>query len=186
VRLVCEDETISVPIFDERPLEERETDIPPEVDSDLVQAMRDELLFEQYGGRVASDDDTDIDSETSTDAGDDQIDPAIQNLELGQADPEDEVPQDDIGHVVSYAIPAFTLARRHLAVVDNWTAQVACAEKRATTAFEREVLRRDCELLIDAFARQAVRDDKKGPAWSIGARLAAEELTLRLKHLPEA
>ena len=57
---------------------------------------------------------------------------------------------------------------------------------RGTGEFERQVLRRDGELLIEAFKRQAERDGKKGPAWAIGARLAAEELTLRLKYFPEA
>ncbi len=33
----------------------RESTIPPEVDENLAQTMRDELLFEQYGGRVAVD-----------------------------------------------------------------------------------------------------------------------------------
>ena len=48
------------------------------------------------------------------------------------------------------------------------------------------MLRRDGELLIEAFQRQAERDGKKGSAWAIGAKLAAEELALRLKHFPEA
>ena len=47
------------------------------------------------------------------------------------------------------------------------------------------MLRRDGELLIEAFRRQAERDDKTGSAWAIGAELAAEELTLRLKHFRE-
>ena len=46
------------------------------------------------------------------------------------------------------------------------------------------MLRRDGELLIEAFTRQAVRDGKKGPAWSIGARLAAEELDPTPEALP--
>ena len=48
-------ETVSVPVFDERPAREREDTIPPEVDENVAQTMRDELLFEQYGGRVAAD-----------------------------------------------------------------------------------------------------------------------------------
>ena len=60
------------------------------------------------------------------------------------------------------------------------------AAARGTGEFERLVLQRDGEVLIEAFKRQADRDAKKGPAWAIGAKLAAEELTLRLKHLAEA
>ena len=46
VQLTCEQETLSVPVFDERPSRDRENTIPPEVDEDLAQTMRDELLFE--------------------------------------------------------------------------------------------------------------------------------------------
>jgi hypothetical protein len=130
--------------------------------------MRDELLFEQYGGHVAAD----AEGEEPTD-GDDA---------LGEDDEGDGPgrPPD------SYSVPAFDLARRHLGVVDNWADLVKRAATRGTGEFERQVLRRDGELLVKAFERQAERDDKKGSAWAIGARLAAEELTLRLKHFQEA
>jgi hypothetical protein len=59
------------------------------------------------------------------------------------------------------------------------------AVKYRTGEFDRQALRRDGELLVEAFQRQADRDGRKGPSWAIGARLAGEELTLRLKHLPE-
>ncbi len=58
---------------------------------------------------------------------------------------------------------AFVLARRHLGVVDNWADQVKHAAMLGTGEFERQVLRRDGELLMEAFKRQADRDDKKGP-----------------------
>jgi len=162
VRLTCEQESVSVPIFDARASQEREDTIPPDVDEDAAQTMRDELLFEQYGGRVAAD----AEGEEPTDSDDDEV--------AGAGRPD------------SYSVPAFDLARRHLGVVDNWADQVKHAPTRATGEFEREVLRRDGELLIKAFKRQAERDDKKGSAWAIGARLAAEELTLRLNHFQEA
>ena len=41
---------MSVPVFDGRPARDRENTIPPEVDENVAQSMRDELLFEQYGG----------------------------------------------------------------------------------------------------------------------------------------
>jgi len=77
------------------------------------------------------------------------------------------------------------LAQRHLRVVDNWADHVKRSATRGTDVFERQVLRRDGELLIEAFKRQAIRDSKKLPARAIGAKLSAEELTLRLKHFPE-
>ena len=63
VQLTCEQQTVRVAVFDERPSRDREDTIPPEVDENLAQTMRDELLFEQYGGRVAAD----AESEASTD-----------------------------------------------------------------------------------------------------------------------
>ena len=55
VRLTCEEETVSVPVFDERPLRgQGELPFRPKWTRTVAQAMRDELLFEQYGGRVAS------------------------------------------------------------------------------------------------------------------------------------
>jgi hypothetical protein len=49
--------------------------------------------------------------------------------------------------------------------------------------YERKVLRRDGESLVEAFRRQARRDGKQDPPRAIGSKLAAEELTLRLKQL---
>jgi hypothetical protein len=163
VQLTYEQETLSVAVFDERPTAERENSIPPEVDENVAQTMRDELLFEQYGGRIAADD-----------GGEGSID--------SDNEPDAEYESAGAGRPDSYAVPAFVLARRHLGVVDNWAGQVKRSATRGTAEFEREVLRRDGELLIEAFKRQADRDDKKG---AIGAKLAAEELTLRLKHFEE-
>jgi hypothetical protein len=59
VQLTCEDQTVCVAVFDERPSREREDTVPPEVDENVVQMMRDELLFEQYGGHVADEEFTD-------------------------------------------------------------------------------------------------------------------------------
>jgi hypothetical protein len=167
VRLTCEQERVSVPVFDKRPPRDRENALPPEVDKDVAQMMRDELLFEQYGGRFAADA-----------AGEE---PAHSDSEAGEED-EGGAP----GRPDSYSVWAFDLARRHLGVVDNWADQVKGAAMRDTGALERQWLRRDGELLIEAFERQAARDGTKGTAGAVGAKLAAEELTLRLKHFPEA
>ncbi len=177
VQLSCDEETVCVPIFDTRSAPERETATPPEVDGDVVQAMRDELLFEQYGGRVADDDPlTAPESEEPTGAG---PEPG------GDADPDSDAECEGGGRADSYAVPAFTLARRHLAVIDNWWARVTGIAKRGGQ-FERDILRRDGELLIEAFRRQAERDARKESARALGATLAVEELTVRLRHFPEA
>ena len=135
------------------------------MDEDLAQRMRDELLFEQYGGRVGGD----AEGEAPND---------------GAEPPDEENEGDGCARPDSYSVAAFDLARRHLVVVDNWADRVASTG--AAGEFERELLRRDGELLSEAFQRQAERDGKKEAAGAIGAKLAAEELALRLKHFPEA
>jgi len=179
IQLTCEDETVHVPVFDGRPMRDREGTIPPEVDENILKTMRDALLFEQYGGRLAADEDSEPDNassntlvpESATDGDDD-------DSEKGEGMYSD-----------SYAVPAFELARERLRIVDNWANRVHLVAKRATSAFERQLLKRDGELLIEAFERQAERDrkrdKKKGHELAIGARLAAEELKLQLKHFPE-
>lgn len=163
VELTCEQQTVIVAVFDERSAQDREDTLPPEVDEDVAQAMRDELLFEGYGGRVAAD----AEGDEPTDG-----DHALDEDDEG----------DKVGRTDSYSVPAFALARRHLGVVDNWADQLKRTDTRDTGELERQWFRRDGELLIEAFERQADRDGKKGSAWAIGAKLAAEELALRLKH----
>lgn len=198
VRLTCDDETLNVVVFDERPSREREDSVPPEVDENVVQTMRDELLFEQYGGRIAGD----VDDEPATDQADESEDghestdhdqtpedARLRNVKAGDAaEGSGTEEENEVGiaeRTDSYAIPAFVLARQHLHVVDNWAERVKLAANHATEEFERQVLRRDGELLIEAFQRQAGRDEKKGMARAFGAKLAAEELIIRLMHFPE-
>jgi hypothetical protein len=166
-QLACEEQTVRVPVFDGRPARDRQDSIPPEVDENAVQSLRDELLFELYGGPVAADAEGE--------------EPPQGDEELDQ-----DSGHDGAGHTDSYAVPGFVIARRYLGIVDNWADQVKQAAMRRTGEFERHVLRRDCELLVEAFKRQADRDSKKGAAYAIGARLAAEELFLRLTHFQEA
>jgi hypothetical protein len=174
VMLVCGHHTMSVAVFDERPLAERQDTLPPEVDKELGQIIRDELLFEQYGGQIADD-------------GEDQYAAASgpDDLEPGTSAPTEEESEDAAAiHMESYAVPAFVAARKHLRVVDNWADQVKREVKRSTGNVERQMLQRDGELLAEAFHRQAARDEKQSPAQAIGARLAAEELALRLERFP--
>jgi hypothetical protein len=183
---------VNVPVFDERPTEEREDTLPPEIDEDVAQAMLDELLFEQYGGRVAVEDANDDATEDPPEAENEDEDESgathggVQQIEPieSETDEEDGTQKGVAGCVDSYSVPAFDLARRHLGVVDTWANKVCRAAKNGAE-FDLEILRRDGELLSAAFKRQAVRDGKKTSACSIGAKLAAEELTLRLKHFPE-
>ncbi|MFC7699469.1 hypothetical protein ACFQX9_22565 [Bradyrhizobium sp. GCM10028915] len=169
VELTCRDECLRLPVFDERELEDRENTLLPEVDTALLQALRDQLLFEEYGGRTAAEDP----AETAD---------AIDDLAFPE-DGDDETP--DGSRSESYAVPAFVLARRHLAVVDSWADAVKELSRRQPDDFRRKHLRRDGELLVEAFRRQSERDRTAGPTGALGAGLAAEELAIRLKHFPE-
>jgi hypothetical protein len=170
VQFMCGSDTMSLAVFDERPPKEREDTMPPEVEN-TDQALKDLLLFEQYGGRVA----TEFEDGQLTD-GDQTPDPV---------DSEERTEEFADRHSDSYAVPELVLARQHLGVVDNWADRVKRAAKCGTDKFERQVLRHDGEMLIEAFGRQVMRDGKKIPASAIGARLAQEELKIRLKHAPE-
>lgn len=169
VELTCRDECLRLPVFDERELEDRENTLLPEVDTALLQALGDQLLFEEYGGHTAAEDPAE-----SADA--------INDLAFPE-DGDDETP--DGSRSESYEVPAFVLARRHLAVVDSWAGAVKELSRRQPDDFRRKHLRRDGELLVEAFRRQSERDRTAGLTGTLGAGLAAEELAIRLKHFPE-
>lgn len=194
VTLTCDKQSLIVPVFDSRPAPERAEAMPDEVSADDIEEMQDSLLFEQYGGRVAQepDHDDDTDDESDTDAEDappeDGRGPRRDGEggdEPAHGDTDDEVEDEGTARGDSYAVPAFVLARRHLTVVDCWADQVRRRASATTTAFELDLLRRDGEQLIAAFTRQAERDARKGANRALGARLAADEIALRLKHFPE-
>lgn len=158
VLLQCAPETLTVPVFDARSLAARESSFPDEISEAEVQAMRDKLLFERYGGKAATDEESDL-SETSEEAN-----PNKAGDKRGES-----------GSTDSYAVESFVLARQHLEIVDNWASRVIQA-KRGSSEFALAVLQHDGQLLMEAFART----DRDGN--ETGARLAAEELALRLKH----
>jgi hypothetical protein len=193
-RLTCKEETVTVPIFDARPAVDRDLTTPFEVDEEAAQALRDQLLFEQYGGRLAAEDEEEEPAPAST--GDEPDAPEEPTTEaLGQTEGavpdaagEDENEDDEVetGPGDSYAVPTFVRARHQLSVVDNWAGRVKSLGKRATAALEHEWLKRDGNLLVEAFRRQVEREERAPSSRASGARLAVEELELRLKHFPEA
>lgn len=172
IELTCGSECLRIPIFDERKLVERENTILPEIDQTLFKTLSDQLLFEEYGGRLTVED-PDIDS-AEDESGD------------WMPTDEDEDSPTGAGQSESYAVPAFVLARRHLAVVDNWAEAVTALSRGQAEDFRRELLRRDGELLVEAFRRQVERDHSLGSTAGLGAALAAEEISIRLEHFPEA
>lgn len=161
VLLRCASEKLNVVVFDARRLAERESSFPDEVDESSVLAIRDKLLFEQYGGKAVIDTESDLDL---------FMDDEYENM--------DDCAKDQSGQADSYSVEAFVTARQHLQVVDNWAAQVTQA-KHGSGKFILEILQRDGRLLMAAFNRQAERNGSD----ETGARLAAEELTLRLKYV---
>jgi len=165
VELKCKEQAVRVPVFDERSLEARDATPPFGVDLSEAEAMRDAFLFEQYGGSVAGDQDNmkREGNEASTDAEDNK---------KGSSD--------------SYAVPAFEMSRSHFGIVDNWVRQWDRIQQGAASDSDRKPLRDDGERLREAFKRQQIRDEKQGSPNSIGAKLAAEELDIRLKHFEEA
>lgn len=160
VLLRCESEELNEVVFDARKLAERENSFPDEVDESAVQTIRDKLLFERYGGKAVTDADSDFEL---------IVDDENENMEV--------YAKDQSGQADSYAVEAFVIARQHLHVVDNWAGQVTQA-KCGSSEFVLEILQRDGRLLMAAFNRQAERNGND----ETGARLAAEEIALRLKH----
>ncbi|MBB5045953.1 hypothetical protein HNR60_000688 [Rhodopseudomonas rhenobacensis] len=171
IGLACNDERLRIPIFDERQLAEREITLLPEVDEALMQSLRDQLLFEEYGGGIAPDDQ--------------DLDPLGGDIVDQLPIDEDDIEATGAGPSDSYAVPAFVIARRHLAVVDSWSGAVRELSKRQEEDFRRVHLRRDGELLVNALLRQAERDGTSGKTCALGAGLAAEEMQIRLQHFPE-
>jgi len=191
VRLASGDDSICVAVFDARPVEQRETSFPPGLDPELAEQLRDELLFERYGGAVASEDDLAPEETAGAEAA---LHGAAAALHLaanmgealaGNAGWEDDGPAAGLGD--SYAVPVFETARRHLSVVDNWAVRVqrAAATIGSSRELELQSLRGDGERLRAAFGRQAERDQRSDVARALGAQLAQEEMTLQLEHYPE-
>ena len=138
-------ETLTVPVFDERPRDDRESErLPDELDDDDVEAMEDELLFERFGGPAAGDDGPDDESKhRDGPMNDDDEVPESEGSPPAPGDTdvagEDGTSNDGGGAEGlddddaasgkdSYAVPTFLVARRHLGIVDNWVSQTRASE----------------------------------------------------------
>lgn len=167
VRVATIHDSIRIPIFDMREPAKRLSSALPDLGEEIVQSMRDDLLFERYGGPFVIDG-AEADGGLIVDAS------VGDTFSKGR---EDIASRPSNAH--SYSVPALVLARERLAIVDNWVAKFDDA------ILEKSWLLRDGEQLLEAFERQQIRDSKVGRANEIGAKLAAEEITLRLRHLKE-
>jgi hypothetical protein len=164
VEVECRTESLRIPVFDRRSRGDRANTFPSEVDQDLLQRILDELLFEQYGGR--------LDPEVL----EDERPEGKQEDGLGDSEDQSSAIRRD-----SYAVPSITRAREHWRVVDCWAARLDALSKSGKRDFEWDALCRDGGSLAEAFRRQGERERKNAPAAAIGANLATEEMALRLK-----
>jgi hypothetical protein len=168
VQFTYSQEKMNLTIFDARPPVEQEDTMVPGLSEEYAQKLKDDLLFERYGGRVAPDSEDEQFTKTA-------VPPPIDPPPID--DPRNgESPK---GHSEGYTVLELVLARRHLSLVDNWASQLMGAQN----APARASITHDGQVLIEAFKRLGGRE--KVPASAIGARLSAEELTLRLKYFTE-
>jgi hypothetical protein len=158
--LSCGASSVEIPVFDSRQLEERYGAIPHGVDQDLAVLLRDEMLFEQYGGGSA----------IST----------IDEADLLATQDESPDAESSESHRDSYDVPAFVKARRHLGVVDHWS---DCMKRLAALRSDAAHLIHDGHLMAEAFERQYHRDEQVGSGEGLGARMAAEEMRQLLDDL---
>ena len=140
----------------------------PEVSPSRAQALRDELLLEAYGG---------VFEDTSSDS-------PVFEVEESSQDDDDDI-ERKVGSADSYAVPAVDEARKMMACVDGWA---KCVKKALSVADTREQtrLRQDGTALVDAFKRRTQRRRDTGlGSLSVGAKMAAQELEVRLQGLDE-
>jgi len=137
----------------------------PEVSPERAQALRDELLFEAYGGFFE-------------DAPSDSTLPESEDSQQGDGEDMQTESCSD-----SYAVPALVEARRMMACVDGWAMRMNASISRADNA-EQKRLRQDGTELVKAFRRRIEKRSKEGKAaLAIGPKMAAQELEVRLQAL---
>jgi len=170
VLLKCGTERLNVVVFDNRAMSEREDCFPDEIDQTEAQHIRDRLLFEQYGGKALTEDETDSDMDAEFPQGE-------EDQNFGEPDKDISANND------SYAVEALTSARQHLNVVDNWADRVMRTDQ-GCSEIVLSMLNRDGQLLMDAFTRLYSKAEERG-SYETGARIAAEEMELRLEQLPK-
>lgn len=156
VCLTSGDAELRVPVFDARDSNARADYVPLEIDPDRAELLRDLLLFEQYGGA------------------------AWEEGNSGATGATGALNGDGTANGDSYSVPAFEAARRHFVVVDRWVKEAGEKHLGPGERRHRDRVMRDGAALRAAFQRQSQRDEMARAHAGIGARLAAEELGLRL------
>jgi hypothetical protein len=154
VSLCTDDECLTVSVFDDRTEDSVTDGMIPEVDANVAERLRDEMLFEEYGGEVAGDSVPDDGNPGRKFRG--------------------ETAGDD------YTVEEFEFARQQFSIVQEWVK--ACRE--AHDPVESNSIKKDGKDLEAAFQRLAKRLEKETLSLSAsGAFLAAEELGMRLRKL---
>jgi hypothetical protein len=133
--------------------------------------INDALLLEQYGGAFVEDDPllAQTDQESTAD---------IQNDEA------DQLKSSEIsGGRDSYEIGSMSLARLYLGIVDQWnSAWITCQKSKVDPAKCPIAIRvlNDGQLLVEAFGRQALRDEQNKVGTMVCALIAQGEMQTRL------
>ncbi len=166
---------IEVPVLDVRPSSERHEQPSPGLSDDDATRIRDEHLFERYGGApvaVPTDDPVALPGKKP---------PAAPKPKPGPP-PLHGSKTTGIAPPDSYELPAFRTARRYFAIVDTWVGRFKDAQDGTLPESLLSSLRSDGAALAEALNRQSDRDRVSGGhGVNLGARLAAEEIRLRLK-----
>lgn len=170
VVLNCEDVQIRFQVMDMRPEDQMASADLEEVNARDYEEISDALLLEQYGGAVVEDDPlpTQSDPELTQKARDDGDDLKLQEVALGRD---------------SYEIGCMSLARLYLGIVDKWSSTwTRCQQPKVglSTGLIASRVRNDGKLLVDAFGRQAERDEKNEAGSMVCALIAQSELRIRL------
>lgn len=166
LQVVSGDQKIRIPIFDARDPGQRNAFIPPEVDEEFAESLRDALLLEEYGGPAA-----------------DEVDPTpLRPNGVEEIDPDKDLSKQSRVEDADYSLSVFTKARRYQEIVDNWSRKIQFHWNIDALGYESENLLLDGKLLKEAFGRQALRDSQDDVCHSVGGRLAAEELDILLRH----
>ncbi len=109
-------------VFDSRPVGiEKRRPFLRDLDENAVRTLRDQLLFEPWGGRNTPEDEADNGDEPAEIDGDDadaELDGSAEAEDgpTAAGDDEQDVEQVDGGHPDSFSVPAFERARRYLAI----------------------------------------------------------------------
>ena len=173
VTLKCAGERVCVPVMDERPGDICAIAALEDINPQEREALNDGLLFEQYGGLLAEDQSAIL-----------NVEPQIKDIDSPHSDSESQNGVVASGGSDSYETASLVLARRYLGIVDKWMQHWSpwqnVGRYGEMDTMAQRVLN-DGLKLVNALGRQAERDSLSGATLVVGARVAKDELQVRLE-----